>query len=326
VAVTTTSTTNFDKTVTTLVLRMVAENLRKRTFWLDEGAWLKGSLIPGTNLIRYVAYGDLPTTTQALTEAVPPTEEALTIAYEEFGSTQYGRTVAISDLALRMSPHDLMGIAAERVAFNALATLDRAVGESTRDYITAPVQLLPAGRANRAAIVQNSSDYLIGDLVRDAVTSLRAANIPTFPDGYYHGIIHPFVARDLMEEAGTAGQWLDIRKYGGPDAETMLTGEIGRYFGVRFMETNNSTYIGASGAASAHIFRTVIYGPGYFAFGDLQSIESYMVRPGGDHSDPLAQKAIVGWKANWGTKILALTGVGPRFRGIDTSASAAAAG
>jgi N4-gp56 family major capsid protein len=306
VAVTTTSTTNFDKTVTTLVLRMVAENLRKRTFWLDEGAWLKGSLIPGTNLIRYVAYGDLPTTTQALTEAVPPT--------------------AISDLALRMSPHDLMGIAAERVAFNALATLDRAVGESTRDYITAPVQLLPAGRANRAAIVQNSSDYLIGDLVRDAVTSLRAANIPTFPDGYYHGIIHPFVARDLMEEAGTAGQWLDIRKYGGPDAETMLTGEIGRYFGVRFMETNNSTYIGASGAASAHIFRTVIYGPGYFAFGDLQSIESYMVRPGGDHSDPLAQKAIVGWKANWGTKILALTGVGPRFRGIDTSASAAAAG
>ena len=323
-AVTTTATTNFDKTVTALVLRTFVENIRKRTFWLDEGAWMKGTLIPGTNLIRYIAYGDLATTTQALTEAVPPSEEALTISYEEFAAVQYGRILAISDLALRYSPHDLAAVGAERVAFNALATLDRAVGETVRDYITAPVQILPPTRAARVNITQASSDYLTGALVRQAVTSLRAANIPTFPDGYYHGTIHPYVARDLMEESGTAGQWLDIRKY--VDNEEILKGEIGRFFGVRFMETNNGTYVGAVGAASAHVFRTTIYGPGYFAFGDLGSVESFMVRPGGDHTDTLAQKMQIGWKATWGTKILALTGAGPRFRGIDTVSSAAVAG
>ena len=43
-------------------------------------------------------------------------------------------------------------------------------------------------------------------------------------------------------------------------------------------------------------------------------------------NDPLAQKALAGWKGFWGTKVLSLAGVGPKFRGIDTVSSAAAAG
>lgn len=319
-----TSTSNFDKTVTVLVLRTIAENLRKRASWLEEGAWVKATQIPGMNLLRYIAYGDLSTATQALTEATPPAEEALTINYEEFYGSQFGRVVGISDIALMQSPHELMAVAAERVAFNAILTVDRSAGENIRDYLTAPAQILANGRAARVNLTQASSDYLIAALIRRAVTELRAANVPTFPDGTYHGVIHPFVARDLMEESGTAGQWYDVNKY--TNAQPMLRGEIGTLHGVRFMESNNATYIGNGGASSAHIFRTVIYGPGYFAFGDFAGVESYMVRPGGDHTDPLAQKALVGWKGFWGTKVLGLTGVGPKFRGIDTVSSAAAAG
>lgn len=55
-----TKTTNFDKTVTALVSRVVEENLRKATRWLVPGSYRKGTLVPGTNLIRHVAYGDLP--------------------------------------------------------------------------------------------------------------------------------------------------------------------------------------------------------------------------------------------------------------------------
>jgi N4-gp56 family major capsid protein len=324
VATTVLATSNFDKTVTALVLRTVVENLRKKVTWLDEGAWLKAKQIPGTNLLRYINYGDLSTAVQTLTEATPPAEEALSIGYEEFSAAQAGRLVGISDLALLESPHELMSIAAERVGFNAIQTLDRNVGETVRDYLTAPAQILANSRAARVNLAQASSDYLTAALVRSAVTSLRASNVPTFPDGYYHGVIHPYSARDLMEESGTAGQWLDVRKY--VDNEEILKGEIGRFFGVRFMESNQATYIGNGGAASAHIFRTTIYGPGYYAFGDAQSIEAYMVRPGGDHTDPLAQKALVGWKAMWGVKVLGLSGVGPKFRGIDHVTSAAAAG
>lgn len=323
-ATTLTSTTNFDKTVTVLVNRTIAENLRKESIWLEEGAWLKASQIPGINMLRYVAYGDLSTATQALAEATPPAEEALTIGYEEFYGSQFGRLVGISDIAMMQSPHELFGIAAERVGFNAILTVDRSAGEVIRDYLTAPAQILANARAARVNLAQASSDYLIAALVRRAVTELRAANVPAFPDGTYHGIIHPYVARDLMEEAGTAGQWLDVNKY--TTSQPMLKYEVGTLYGVRFRESNNATYIGNGGASSAHIFRTVIYGPGYFAFGDFDGVESYMVRPGGDHTDPLAQKALVGWKGFWGTKVLGLAGVGPKFRGIDTVSSAAAAG
>jgi len=324
VTTTLTTTTNFDKTVTTLVLRNIAENLRKRAHWLDEGSWLQATQVPGTNMLRYIAYGDLSTVAQALSEATPPAEDALTIAYDEFYGAQYGRLVGISDIALMQSPHNLAAVAAERLAFNAIMTLDRSIGEANRDYITAPSTIFAGGFASRATLTQASGTYLTMALVRRAVTELRAANVPTFPDGTYHAKIHPFVARDLMEESGTAGQWLDINKYTG--TTEIKAGEIGTMHGVKFFETNNGTYIGNGGAASAHIFRTLIYGPGYFAFGDFDSIEAYMVRPGGDHTDPLAQKMLMGWKGFWGSQVLDISGVGPKFRGIDSVSSAAAAG
>jgi N4-gp56 family major capsid protein len=318
-----TTTTNFDKTVTAMILADIVENLRKQASWLEEGAWIKARLRDGTNLLRYIAYGELATTVQALGQGVAPTEEALSIFYEEFACAQAGRLVGITDIALKESPHDLYAVAAERTAFNAIMTVDQNVGETIRDYLTAPAQILVPGRAARVNLTQASSDYLTASLVRTAVTQLRAANVPTFPDGTYHSNIHPFVARDLMEETA-GGAWLDVQKYVNNDQ--ILKGEVGRLHGVRFKETNQATYIGTGGASSANIFRTVIYGPGYFAFGDEQSIEAYMVRPGGDHSDPLAQKALVGWKAMWGAKVLAISGGGPKFRGIDTVSSAAAVG
>jgi len=325
VAEITTATTNFDKTVTALILKQIAENLRKMPTWLDEGAWLKGRLIPGTNLLRYIGYGDLSSATQAVsTEGTAVTPEALTIAYEEFSCTQYSRIIRITDVALLESPHDLMMVAAERIASNAVLTLDQNIGETIRDDITSPVQILAGAAAARVNLAQSSTYYLVASLVRDAVTQLRAANVPTFPDGTYHAKIHPYVARDIQEESGTAGQFLDVNKY--VNNETILAGEIGKLYGVRFMETNSATYVGAVGASSAHVFRTVVYGPGYFAFGDEQSIEAYTVRPGGDHTDPAAQAALVAWKAMWGSKTLHLTNAGPKFRGIDTVSSAAAAG
>lgn len=334
-ATTTTATTNFDQTVVALVLRTILDNLRKRTHWLEEGAWQKASIIPGTNLLRYVSYGDLDSDTQALTEgdneATIALEEAMTIGYQEFGCSQFGRLVGISDIALVENPHELMSVASERVAWNALETLDKQIGDTIEAYTGADVFTDGANSA-RNQVAQDSADYGSAAAIRKAVTALRAANVPTFPDGYYHGIVHPYVAHDLMAEAATVtGAWIDVRKYGGPDAEDLLRGEVGRIHGVRFMESNQSTYLGAVGATSAHLFGTVIYGPDYYVFGDEQSVQAYVVRPGGDHYDPLAQKALVGWKGMWGSQVITdhadATGTqGPRLRNLVTSSSFAAAG
>jgi len=38
--------------------------------------------------------------------------------------------------------------------------------------------------------------------------------------------------------------------------------------------------------------------------GDLQTLQTYHVAPGGDHSDPLAQEELLGWKVDFGVAVL----------------------
>jgi len=296
---TTTATTNFDKTVTTLVLKTIAENIRRKTLYMIPGAYMQGTLIPGTNLIRHVAYGDLSILSPAqsdgtppwLTEGVTPSVEALSISYDEFGVNQAGRLVGITDRALKYNPHNLFAIAAERVAWNALATFDA--------IVASVVQGITATTTNgHAAAALTTSDYLTAAQVRLIVAKMRARGIPTI-NGYYIAMVHPFAVYDLMSDSA----WVNVANYASP--ENMLTGEVGRLYGVRFVENTVGTWVNNTGGGAAiPVYSTLFFGKEFFAFGDFGSIESYMIRPGGDHGDPLAQKGLVGWKGWIGAKVL----------------------
>lgn len=282
-----TMTTNFDKTVTALVSRIVEENLRHATRWMVPGSFRKGTLIPGTNLIRHIAYGDLPQQESLIAvEGEPPEVEDLSIGYDEYAARQRGRLVGINDVALKMSPHELMAEAAERVAFDALSTVDASIAAAI-NASTDGITLSVAGAG------------LVAQDVRKWVAQMKAAEIPPFPDGFYVCNIHPNVVFDLQGDTAIGG-WIEASKYADPSR--LLNGEIGRMYGVRFVETT----VGTINAGATDTYNTVMYGPDYFAFGDLQTIETYMVRPGGDHGDPLAQKALVGYKGMWGAKALSI--------------------
>lgn len=282
-----TMTVNFDATVTALVHRTVEENLRHATRWMVPGSFRKGVFIPGTNLIRHIAYGDLATATSEIAvEGEPPEVEPLVIGYDEYVAKQRGRLVGINDVSLKMSPHELMGEAAERVAFDALSTVDASIAAAVIAS-TDGIALTVAGAG------------LVAEDVRRWVTQMKNAEIPPFMDGFYVCNIHPNVTFDLQGDTAIGG-WIEASKYADPSR--LLNGEIGRMYGVRFVETT----IGTINAGATDTYNTVLYGPDYYAFGDLQTIETYMVRPGGDHSDPLAQKALVGYKGMWGAKALAI--------------------
>ena len=57
------------------------------------------------------------------------------------------------------------------------------------------------------------------ELIQRAVAKLRAQNAPTI-NGKYVGIIHPYVAYDLMRDP----EWIDAHKYAQP--ENLYQGEI----------------------------------------------------------------------------------------------------
>jgi N4-gp56 family major capsid protein len=275
----------FGQIVTTLVVRNLIEMLRDKTVFLQEGAWMRASHVPGTKDFTYTAFGDLPAA-QDLLEGVPPQTVGLTWDTFTFGGGQKGNIVAITDLAELFNPFDLYRVAAEKVAWNALDTAEKqAVALLTG--ATAGV-VLPATAGNQSKTIV------------DATVALKKALVPTFPDGTYHAIVSPADAAKVMTQTGEIG-WTDTMKYAKDVA--LLNGEIGTYRGVRFIESTR----GVDG-------KTAVFGPDSIVWGDYQTIQTYRVAPGGDHADPLAQRGLVGWKGMWGMSLVAFDGspvIGP---------------
>lgn len=72
------------------------------------------------------------------------------------------------------------------------------------------------------------------DLVARVATYLAACDAPEINGDKAVCIVHPLVAHDLMRNE----EWIDVHKYANPEA--IYNGEIGKLYGVRFLQTNNA--------------------------------------------------------------------------------------
>lgn len=93
----------------------------------------------------------------------------------------------------------------------------------------------------------------ISDIIK-AVSRLRGANNPRWPDGNFPLITHPFVTYDLKAtlSSGYSGSWQDANiNNSGENAEKVFRGEIGRLYGARIIETTEVKRLVATGGMSA---------------------------------------------------------------------------
>jgi N4-gp56 family major capsid protein len=138
--------------------------------------------------------------------------------------------------------------------------------------------------------------------------------IPTFADGSYRAIIEPGVVFDI-EEDDAVGGWLSAATYK-DSGDGLLTGELGKFAGIRFIESTHAYVATAGGAGGIDVYSTFIFGPEAYTFGDWGTITGHVVMPGG-HGDELAQVASVGWKGRFGAMIL--DEAGPRYLRIESA-------
>ena len=143
----------------------------------------------------------------------------------------------------------------------------------------------------------------------DTATALKVNNAPT-TNGYYTAVADPRVLRDLQNDS----DWISSRHYGDPEA--IMKGEVGRYAGIRCIETTNAyqTEHGSAAAkrvtynASGGVYSTFVFGDQAFGTVDLASQSPYapkmQIAQGPDKTDPLAQLTTVGFKTYYGQKIL----------------------
>ena len=254
--------------------------------------------------IEFRQFDPLPEITAPLTEGVTPGGQELAVRAATAAVSQYGGYVTTSDVLDMTALDPVVQEATKLIARQAGETLDTI----TRDVVNAGTNVIyaagtgtrPDSRAALAYTSAESNNNLTVADVKLAVRTLKRQDAPKIK-GDYVAIIHPDVAFDLMRDP----EWLSPKQYADP--ADIYSGEIGKLYGVRFIENTRAKIFRGAGADGADVYSTLFlgddaYGTTKISGGGLQHI----VKPlgSGGSSDPLDQRATVGWKAFKAAKIL----------------------
>ena len=233
----------------------------------------------GGKTIEFRKYSPLPKLLTPLTEGVTPDGQSLTVSVIEATVAQYGGYITLSDVLLMTAIDNNMVQATKLLGNQAGATLDTI----TREVLNGGTNVIYAGGVESRGAV---STVLTVDDVKKAVRALKTQNAEKI-DNSFVGIIHPDCSYDLTNDP----KWEAVKTY---DPSDWYEGEIGRIFGVRFVETTEAK-IFEGGIYSTLILGDNAYGVTEIEGGGLEHIVKQLGSAG--TADPLNQRATVGWKA-----------------------------
>lgn len=170
---------------------------------------------------------------QALEEGVTPSGQALSQSNVEALVSQYGAYVEVSDL-LDMTGYDQVIAESAELLGEQLGTVVEWV---TRDAMNTGNNVQRAGgKSSRSALT--ADDKLTVEEIRKAVRTLKRAKARPFCEEerkpHFVCICSPDATFDLQNDA----LWQDVAKYS--NAEQIYSGEIGRLFGVVFVESTEA--------------------------------------------------------------------------------------
>jgi N4-gp56 family major capsid protein len=283
----------FSAAITFTVQAKVLENLRNELLWANPAWAEQGRFDPASDLLTFLTFPDLSSTTPQtpLTEGSPPVARAITMTTVTVSTAQYGDLVNITDLAKVKAPREIVGIASERVSRTAREVMDTIA----RDNIfLGGTPFYQAGDTTRAGLA--SSDLIThADLVKLRST-MKAANIPLPSDGFYKLILSINQTYDLISETTASSSFVALSQYT-DRVSNVFRGEVGTLAGFRIIESDTAPTFASTTTVYAGLALGDIRGWGA---GELQTLRTYHITPGGDHTDPLAQLEKVGWKVNFG--------------------------
>lgn len=280
--------------VTFKVQSNVLENLRAALVYADPQYAMEGQFDEGTDTLMWVSIPDLAINTTALTEGSRPDKRALTMNTVTLSTVQYGDLVSITDVAKLLSPVEIVPVGTEHITRQALESLDQVA----RDEIAAGGKVKYAnassGSNSARADLATTDTMNVADL-NLLRSQMFAGKLPMFADGFYRLFVSPGQAYDLRSHA----DFKDAYKY--VDNMPLIKGEVGQIAGFRVIEVVNAPTFASTTTVHAAIAVGAIKGWGA---GELQSMRVYHIPPGGDHTDPLAQEELLGWKVMFGVAVL----------------------
>lgn len=238
----------------------------------------------------------LETNTKALSEGDPGesvmlAETEVTVQLQQYG--EYARCTDKLDLT-----HLDMDIMRRTKLFGDAGA--RSIDAVVREELAKCANVIYAGgKASRAELT--AADKLTSRELRKAVKTLKKNHAQTF-GGYFVAIIGPDTMYDLQEDEA----FVKVSQY--QDKENIYTGEVGRLFGVRLVETTEAKIFEGTGADGADVASVIVMGQYAYGVTSLKGAKPrVIVKPAGSAgtADPLDQISTVGWKMDgFGAKLL----------------------
>ena len=240
--------------------------------------------MPGSSVV-FSLYKDLDVATTPLTEGVDvdsvnvPDVTTVSVTLNEYGNV-VTYTKKLGELAFS----DVDPAVANIIAYNMANSLDKIVS----GILSGGSNVIYGGNATTVNSI-DASDVIAVEDIRQAVTALRSASVVPTSGDLYSLYLHPKVAADLRRETGTAGAFLDIRKYTENNVGNILQGTIGVLEGTLAVETPRAPFAPNSG--SVNVYNS-------FVMGQQALAEATAVEPGtviGPVIDRLMRNRPLGW-------------------------------
>ena len=243
--------------------------------------------IPGGNgkTIEFRKFNALPAvpSDRALVEGITPDGQNYGVTAITATVSQYGGYITISDM-LNLTAYDNQ---MQEIMKILAAQAGQVSDKITRDILAAGTNVMYADHGNDGNDERTdlaSDDVLTIEDIKKAVRLLKRVNAKTI-QGSYVAIVHPDVSYDLMQDS----EWIDANHYAG--STKIFEGEIGKMYGVRFVETTMAKIWKPS---TLPIYGTLVLGENAYGVTALNGggIETIVKQLGsGGTADPLSLAA-----------------------------------
>jgi len=227
---------------------------------------------------------------EPIVEGITPKGNKLDITAIHAVVQQYGDYLTLTDLI------DLAGIdphvteATQLLGEQAAETLDIVV----RDIVAKGTNVYYVGGGTERSDV-GDGDNITAQTMRRVRQIMARNNVKPYDGKDYLAFIHPDVSYDIMGDE----TWESANNYA--NTGRIFDGEIGRLYGVRYIESTLCPIFAGEGEGGEDVYGTIVIGKNAYGVPDIDgsSKPETIVKPlgSGGTEDPLNQRSSVGWKA-----------------------------
>ncbi len=230
----------------------------------------------------------------ALTEGTDPTPAGLSATLVSATISQYGNFEQITDILSLTAIDDSIASSVDLLAYEAALSIDTVI----RNAVDAGTSVLYAsGVADRTSI--SATDVTTVADVRKVVRELKSNNAkPLMSMKAWGAVIHPDVEYDLQGDSN----WVNAAIYTTQGIDRVFNGEVGKLYGVRFLNSTQAPILTNSGSAGTEVYQSMFFGEEAFGVSELQNLTTYVDSP--SPRSALRLYSDVGWKAGFATSIL----------------------